>query len=160
LLPEYARDSFSANESGNSLLITATQSDIRRMVEIIKALDDSISGTSNIKVYPLRFADSKEVANAIKELFPAADDARWRWRQSRDKPIRSSAVSRAAGDSAEGGLVHLAGRTWRWWREFRRRGRGGRGGGGTAANIRVNAVPDEHSNSVIVERAGGCDADD
>src|SRR5260370_34978090 len=45
------------------------------MTEIINALDESISGTSTIQVFPLRFADAKELATAIKELFAPATQA-------------------------------------------------------------------------------------
>ena len=69
LLPAYARDSFSANESDNSLLLTATKTDVRRIVEIVKALDDSISATSGLKVFALKYADAKALATAVKELF-------------------------------------------------------------------------------------------
>jgi len=66
LIGTYAE--MTANESANSLVLTATEADVRRMTEIINALDDSISGTSTIQVFPLRFADAKELASAIKEL--------------------------------------------------------------------------------------------
>jgi len=68
LLPAYA--SLTANESGNALVLTDVQSDIRRMVQIVKALDTSISSISTVRVFPLRFADSKELAAEVKELFP------------------------------------------------------------------------------------------
>src|SRR5258706_1550907 len=61
-----------ANESANALVITATQSDVRRMAEIVGALDDSISGNSSVKVFALRFADAKDLATVIKELFQPA----------------------------------------------------------------------------------------
>src|SRR5947209_8060873 len=67
LLGTYAE--MTANESANTLLITATETDVRRMTEIINALDDSISGTSTLKVFPLRYADAKDLANVVKELF-------------------------------------------------------------------------------------------
>jgi general secretion pathway protein D len=57
LLDSYA--SMTPNESANSLILTATQADVRRMTEIINALDESISSTSTIKVFALRFADAK-----------------------------------------------------------------------------------------------------
>src|SRR5262249_32784219 len=69
LLPSYARDALTAKGSGNALVLTAPQTDVRRMVEIVKALDDSISATSAIRVFPLRYADAKELATAVKELF-------------------------------------------------------------------------------------------
>ena len=66
LIPAYARDSFTANEGGNSLLLTATKTDVRRVVEIVRALDDSISSTSNLKVYALKYADAKTLATAVR----------------------------------------------------------------------------------------------
>ena len=60
-----------ANESGNALVITDTQANIRRMAEIVKAIDSSISGITSVKVFTLKFADAKDLATVIKELFPA-----------------------------------------------------------------------------------------
>src|SRR6185295_9424889 len=60
LLPSYA--TMTANESGNALVITDTQPSVRRMVEIVQALDTSIANISTIRVFPLRFADSKAMA--------------------------------------------------------------------------------------------------
>lgn len=68
LLPSFA--TMTANESGNALVITDTQSDIRRMAQIVKALDTSISQISIIKVFPLRYADAKDLAAVLKEIFP------------------------------------------------------------------------------------------
>ncbi len=73
LLPAYA--SLTANESGNALVLTDVQSDIRRIVQIVKALDTSISSISTVKVFPLRFADSKELVAEVKELFPTQNAA-------------------------------------------------------------------------------------
>ena len=67
LLPEYA--DLTANESGNSLVLTDTQSNIRRMVEIVQALDTAISGISVLRVFPLKHADAAELAEAVGKLF-------------------------------------------------------------------------------------------
>ena len=58
-----------ANESANALVITDTQANIRRMTEIVKALDTSISSIATVRVFPLKFADAKDLAAAVKELF-------------------------------------------------------------------------------------------
>jgi type II secretory pathway component GspD/PulD (secretin) len=131
LLPAYARDSFSANESGNSLLLTATKTDVRRMVEIVKALDDSISATSGLKVFALKYADAKALAAAVKELF---------------------APQQTQGQGGgRGGFNQIFGGGGG---PFGGQGGGGRGNRNTAtaaaANIKVNAVADEESNSLIV----------
>src|SRR5215510_5858701 len=67
LLPTGAE--MTANESANALVITDTQANIRRMTEIVQALDTSISSISAVRVFPLRFADAKDLATAVKELF-------------------------------------------------------------------------------------------
>src|SRR5260370_13201811 len=59
-----------ANESANSLVMTDTQANIRRITEIVKALDSVSSSINTIKVYPLKYADAKSVASLIKDLFP------------------------------------------------------------------------------------------
>jgi type II secretory pathway component GspD/PulD (secretin) len=137
LLPAYARDSFSANESGNSLLLTATKTDVRRMVEIVKALDDSISATSGLKVFALKYADAKALATAVKELFaPQTTQQGQGGRGGFNQVFGGGGGNGGPG----GGFGGFGGQN------------GGRGGRNTAAtaNIKVNAVADEESNSLIV----------
>jgi type II secretory pathway component GspD/PulD (secretin) len=64
-----------ANEGGNALVITDTQVNIRRMAEIVKALDTAISATSSIRVFPLKYADARALATVVTALFPAQDTA-------------------------------------------------------------------------------------
>src|SRR5262249_20895756 len=67
LLPTTA--TLSVNESANSLILVATQSDIKRMLRIIQALDTSIASVSTIKVFQLHYADAKQLATEIQALF-------------------------------------------------------------------------------------------
>lgn len=127
LLPTYA--SLTANESGNALVLTDVQSDIRRIVQIVKALDTSISSISTVKVFPLRFADSKELAAEVKELFPT-----------------QNATGSGGGNNNPMAMFPGFG------------GRGGRQGNNQAASTseartaagRVTAVADERTNSLVV----------
>lgn len=138
LMPAYARDSFTANESGNSLLLTATKTDVRRMVEIVKALDDSIAATSGLKVFALKYADAKALAAAVKELFaPQAQQG-----QGGRGGGFNQIFGGGGGPNAFGGGGGFGGGGQG----------GGRGGRTTAAtaSIKVNAVADEESNSLIV----------
>jgi type II secretory pathway component GspD/PulD (secretin) len=130
LLPSYARDSFTANESGNSLVLTASQTDVRRMVEIVRALDDSISGISTIRVFQLRYADAKELATAVKELFPS-------------QATQAQGGNRG-GNTAFGGPGNPFGGGGGGG------GRGGRNAAATTVTAKVIAVADEHSNALIV----------
>lgn len=71
LLP--ANASLSVNESANALILVSTRTDVRRMLKIISALDSSIARVSSIKVFPLHYADAKELATVVEQLF--ASDA-------------------------------------------------------------------------------------
>jgi len=62
-----------ANEGGNALVITDTQQNIRRLAEIINALDTTVSSLSSVRVFPLRYADAKTVADMVKEVFASSD---------------------------------------------------------------------------------------
>lgn len=130
LLPEEA--SMTANESSNAIVLTGTENSIRRVAEIIQALDTSISGISQVKVFPLRYSDATELAKVVKELF--------------ETPQQSSRNSRS---SSRGGAP-----------SFRFGGRGGDSGGNDSrsttdsealqAASRVVAVADERTNSLVV----------
>jgi type II secretory pathway component GspD/PulD (secretin) len=60
-----------ANEAGNSIVITDTQSNIRHLAEIIKAVDDSAEAETEIQVFPLKNANPTDVANEIGSVFPS-----------------------------------------------------------------------------------------
>jgi type II secretory pathway component GspD/PulD (secretin) len=60
-----------ANEGGNAIIMTARQADIRRFTQIIQALDSS--GESDLEVFPLEYADSKAIAQELKDVFAAQD---------------------------------------------------------------------------------------
>lgn len=62
-----------ANEGGNALVITDTQQNIHRLVEIINALDTTVSSLSSVRVFALHYADAKAVADMVKEVFASSD---------------------------------------------------------------------------------------
>ena len=133
LIPASA--TMTANEGGNALVITDTQRNIRRMAEIIKALDTTVSSLSAVKVFPLKYADSKTVANVIKEVFATTDSS------------RNGGGGRGRFNFGGGGGGPLGGLF----------GGGGGGGGDTAATSsgrpgagKVVATADERSNSLVV----------
>jgi len=138
LIATYAE--LSSNDSGNALVLTATQSDVRRMVEIVSALDTAINSTSAIKVFPLKFADAKTLADAIKELFQIP--------QQNQNDRRNQFFNRFFAGGGPGGPGGFPG------------GGGGGGGGGgqsgspgSGANLqasRVTAVADERANALVV----------
>lgn len=135
------------NESANTLIMTATQMDIKRMTEIINALDESISSTSDVKVFPLKFADAKELATVIKELFAPAATTQQNNRGGGGggfNPFGGGGFNPFGGGGGPGGGGPGGGAA-----AGGRGTAGGRGGGG-ATTPRVVAVADERSNSLIV----------
>jgi general secretion pathway protein D len=140
LLPDEA--TLTANQSSNALVLTDRQASIHRIAEIITALDTSISSISTIRVFPLEFADAKELADVVKEIFEQPSTG-----SSRSSRGSSSSSSRSAlaqrfgfGGSGRGGST---------------RGGSSRGSSsGTSQALQaashVVAVADERTNSLVV----------
>jgi len=128
LLPETA--TISSNEGSNAILMTDTQTNIRRIAEIIRAIDTSVASISTIKVYPLQFANAKELATVVTQLFQTSTSSS---RSSRDRGGSGFPFPFPGGD------------------------RGGDRGSSSSsdsearqAGSRVIAVADDQSNSLIV----------
>jgi len=124
-----SQTTMTANEGGNALVITDTRQNIHRLMEIITALDTTVSSLSSVKVFALRYADSKTVADMVKEVFTSTDTTR-------------------AGGGGGRNRFQFGG--------FNPFG-GGQGGGDSSANnsgrpgaSKVVATADERSNSLVV----------
>lgn len=130
LLPTSA--TLSANESANTLILVATKTDIKRILKIINALDNSMASASSIKVRPLRFADAKDTANLITQLF-------------------SQQNSNQAGQGGQGGGPNFGGGPGGGFRAMMAQmaNANSRGGRNSVA-ARVVAVSDDRSNSVVI----------
>ncbi len=137
------------NEAGNSLLMTDTQANIRRITEIIKALDSVGSSINSIRVFPLKYVDAKTLADIIKELFPAPDASRTSGNGGNPGRFRGNGPGRGGGADFGAMAAMLAGGG------FPGEDAGGGNGGGNDSNgrkpvSRVSAVADDHGNSIIV----------
>ena len=129
-----------ANEAGNSIVITDAQSNIRRVAEIIQAIDLGAEDMTEVEVFRLHYADPTEMATLLTSVFP--DESKSSGSQS---PIQFG----------RGGFGGLFG------------GRGGPGGGGNTGTgggdqnsrikkrAKVIAVADARTQSVIVSAASG-----
>ncbi len=138
LLPPEA--TITANEGSNAILMTDTQTNIRRIAQIIRALDTSVSSISAINIFQMQFADAKQVSAVITQLFTGGQGA---------AQVQGQGGGRGGRGGGFGGFGRGGGG-----------GGGGPGGGGAPATAaqsearlaatRVVAVADEQSNSVIV----------
>lgn len=121
----------SANTSSNSLILTDTRTNIRRMAQIVRALDTSISAITEIRVFPLEHAKATELAEVVNKVFAKPDQNQ---NAARSNPMEFIARMRRGGpggmpggDQADGGPSEAK-----------------------LATASVNAVGDERSNSLVV----------
>ena len=126
-----------ANEEGNSIVITDTQSNIRHLTEIIRAIDDSAEAETEIRVFRLHYASPADVAAELTSIFPGSSSG----------GAAQSPISFRGGGGRGGGnpfAAMFAGGG----------GAGGASGGGSADRIKkataVNAVADSRIQAVIV----------
>lgn len=77
-----------SDERTNSLIIAATEENIRMIEEIVGQLDSKSIGVSQLKLFRLRYANAKEVADNLTNLFKAPESpqqqmmrqrAMWQW---------------------------------------------------------------------------------
>jgi len=71
LIPAYA--DLSANASSNALILTDTGANVRRIVEIVSALDTHMATVAEVRVFPLTYADATEAADLINEVFQVTE---------------------------------------------------------------------------------------
>jgi type II secretory pathway component GspD/PulD (secretin) len=121
-----------ANEKSNAILLTDTQTNIRRVTEIIRALDQSVSEISTIRVFTLQHADAKVTADMIQNLFKAPTQT-----SSTENVQRRFIPPFMRGGEGEGG---------------------DRSAGAASAAIQasstVTAIAEERTNSVVVSAPG------
>ncbi len=111
----------SANESSNSLILTDTEANVRRIVEIVANVDQSISTETTIRVFPLVYADARDTARLIEEIFEES------------RPSEEELLGRAMQQQFGRG----------------RGGGGGEEGGGVQSS-NVSASADDRTNRVVV----------
>jgi len=127
LLPTSAN--LSVNESANSLILVATKRDIRRILKIVDALDSSIANVSSIQVFLLRYADAKQLATVVQQLFTPQGA------NLGPGGMRAQIFNMFRGGGGPGGFGG---------------GPGGTGSSGGGAATKVTAAADDYSNSLIV----------
>lgn len=66
---------FTANASSNALVITDTSANIRRIVQVVAALDTSVADSVDVKVFQLKFANAANAAKLINDVFGNVDAA-------------------------------------------------------------------------------------
>ncbi|MBN1361573.1 MAG: hypothetical protein JW993_13325 [Sedimentisphaerales bacterium] len=134
LLPEYA--TIEANEDGNTLIITDTAANIKRLMQIVEALDTHMASVAEIRVFRLVNADATSVATLINSMFQ-----------------QDAQTGRSSRQGGRGNVMEMM---------MQRGGPGGAGGpfgdmGGTTSTsqssggrVQVVAAADSRTNAVVV----------
>jgi general secretion pathway protein D len=128
--------SLSSFQGANALVLTDTKSNIRRMLQLVKAFDTPTVSASMVRVFPLQYADATQLAQVVQQLF---------------NPDATANNGQQGGGRRFGGFFGGGG-------PF---GGGGNAGGNTGstpptgrvAAPKVTAVADDRSNSLVVSAA-------
>lgn len=130
-----AGTSMSANQGANAIVITDTKANIRRMAQLVKALDTSSVSASEMRVFPLDYADATALAQVVTQLFQSNDSSQ----NGRNRGGFGGfpGFGGFGGDRGRGGDNNSGGSTQ----------------AGRVAAAKVTAVADERSNSLVVSAA-------
>ncbi|MFT3787650.1 MAG: type II secretion system secretin GspD [Tepidisphaeraceae bacterium] len=67
---------FTSNASSNSLILTDTSANARRLAEIVAALDTSVADSVDVQVIQLKYANAADAARLINDVFANLDTSR------------------------------------------------------------------------------------
>ena len=146
-----------ANAASNSLIITDTSANVRRVVEIVSSLDKHEAAASDIRVRQLKFADATDAAKLIMDIFnPQQNQTQQNGGFGAGFPFLRFDGGGGGGGAGGGG----GGRGGGGFGGFGG-GPGGGGGGGAARAAEVEsgdtghvqASADQRTNTVVVFRA-------
>jgi type II secretory pathway component GspD/PulD (secretin) len=110
------------SDAGNAVIMTATQADIKRFAQIIASIDST--GNGDLQVFLLKYADSKALAQELKDVFTSQDTT---------PGINPFAMFGRGGRGGMGGA-----------------GAADDSSSSKRAAIHVNAVSDDQNNAVLV----------
>lgn len=119
--------SMSANQGANAIVITDTKANIRRMAQLVKALDTASVSASQLRVFKLDYADAASLAQVVTQLFQSSDSSNNRDRGRGGFPFGPFG-DRGRGDNNSSSSTQA----------------------GRVAAAKVTAVADERSNSLVV----------
>ena len=132
LVPSYA--DLAANAETNTLIITDTTANVRRFIEIVRALDTQMSAIAEVKVFHLKYSDAANTARLINEVFQPDEQSS---RSSRGNRQSMSPMERMMSFRGRGG--------------DRSRGRGGDESQSEASPAtKIVASADEYTNTLVV----------
>jgi general secretion pathway protein D len=127
---------FTANSDTNTLIITDSANNIRRIMEVIKAIDTNTAAVAEIKVFRLKYADAEDTADLINNLFSVQSQG-----ASSSSRVQGFVQQMMRGQAtiAVGGMPGQQGQAV-----------GAQSTGQSSTSVSVSAKGDERTNSVVV----------
>ena len=86
-------------ERTNSLLITDTQENVNRMIEILEFIDKPMPVLEEVQVYPIKFAKAEDIKKALEEFVQASRE------EEQAAANRRSTAAPRPGNSTSGGMT-------------------------------------------------------
>ncbi len=99
-----AKTPMSANDTGNAIIITDTQANIRKVAEIVQAIDSSAEDVTVVRVFQLQYADPTELASQLTEVFASESSS-----SGGQSPMQFGRGARGGGLGGPGGMAGLGG---------------------------------------------------
>ena len=128
-----------SNAGSNTLIVTGTEAMIRRITEIVQAIDKHMAGVSQVKVFTLKYAGAANAAKLINDLFKG--------QQGNQQQLAfgpgGGRGGRGGGGPGGGGPVIMVGPG----------GPGAGTSGASAPGVPVVASADDRTNTLVVSAA-------
>ena len=86
-------------ERTNSLLVTDTQENVNRMIEILEFIDKPMPVLEEVQVYPIKYAKAEDVKKALEEFVQASRE------EEQAASNRRSTAAPRPGNSTSGGMT-------------------------------------------------------
>ncbi|MGA2230726.1 MAG: secretin N-terminal domain-containing protein [Tepidisphaeraceae bacterium] len=103
LKPLVEQDAVTANEGSNSIIVTDTSSNVRRLVEIIAQLDAHEATTTELRMVQLKHANASATAKLLETLFKAGQAQDQQSQQNPGMPRGMPQQPNQGGPPSEGG---------------------------------------------------------
>jgi general secretion pathway protein D len=126
---------FSANADTNTLVITDTANNIRRVMEIVKAIDTHMAAVAEVKVFHLSYADAEDTATLLTNVFKQSSSS------SSNALQQMASRFSAGGGGMQGGMP---GQTQQQGQQTTSQE------GQSSTSVTVTAKGDDRTNSVVV----------
>lgn len=129
---------FASNASSNALVITDTSANVKRVVEIVAALDTSVADSVDVKTFTLKFANATTAAKLVNDVFGNLDASRTPSGTGQDQ-------NQGGGRGGPGGG---GGDPRDQFRRFMQQQ--AQGSQGSRTQAKITAAADERTNSLVV----------